>query len=202
MYSVPMALVDFIPVILFGIAAVIMQRDFYEKMSKGVFALFAAGTIDVFMAGFLKALYKLLFALGVCDFQPLTQMFFPVQAIGFLLAGIAATRMLAGSRKETKLMAAVPPFAGTFIFVTLMVLGLGAMDLSLVRLAKRMKKGFALALFAASFVLCLMMGYLSSKDFTQSYMNWAAELVNLLGQGSLLWGVMILHRAGLADELN
>ena len=202
MYSVPMALVDFVPVILFGIAAVIMQRDFYEKMSKGVFALFAAGTIDVFMAGFLKALYKLLFALGVCDFQPLTQMFFPVQAIGFLLAGIAATRMLAESRKGTKLMAAAPPFAGTFIFVTLMVLGLGAMDLSLARIARRMKKGLALALFVASFVLCLMMGYLSSKDFTQSYMNWAAELVNLLGQGSLLWGVMILHRAGLADELN
>jgi protein-S-isoprenylcysteine O-methyltransferase Ste14 len=86
--------------------------------------------------------------------------------------------------------------------VTLMVLGIGAMDLSLARIARRMKKGLALALFVASFVLCLMMGYLSSKDFTQSYMNWAAEMVNLLGQGSLLWGVMILHRAGLADELN
>lgn len=200
MYSVPMALVDFIPVILFGIAAVMMQRDFYDKMSKGVFALFAAGTIDVFMAGFLKALYKLLFALGVCDFQPLTQMFFPVQAIGFLLAGIAATRMLADGRKGTKVMAAAPPFTGTFIFVTLMVLGLGAMDLSLARIAKRMKKGLALVLFIASFVFCLTMGYLSSQDFTQGYMNWAAELVNLLGQGSLLWGVMILHKAGLADE--
>lgn len=200
MYSVPMALVDFVPVVLFGIAAVIMQRDFYDKMSKGVFALLAAGTIDVFMAGFLKALYKLLFALGVCDFQPLTQMFFPVQTIGFLLAGIAATRMLAGRGKETKVMAAAPVFSGTFIFVTLMVLGLGAMDLSLARIAKRMNKGLALVLFIASFVFCLMMGYLSSKDFTQSYMNWAAELVNLLGQGSLLWGVMILHKAGLADE--
>ena len=43
------------------------------------------------MAGFLKALYKLLYALGVCDFQPLTQRFFPVQALGFLLAGCGET---------------------------------------------------------------------------------------------------------------
>ena len=87
MYSVPMALVDFIPVLFFGAAAVMLQRDLYGKMVKGAYTLFAAGTIDVFMAGLLKALYKLLYALGVCDFQPLTQMFFPVQALGFLLAG-------------------------------------------------------------------------------------------------------------------
>ena len=46
-YSVSMALVDFIPVILFAVAAVMLQRDLYFKMSKGAFALFAAGTIDI-----------------------------------------------------------------------------------------------------------------------------------------------------------
>ena len=55
-FSVSMALVDFIPVILFTIASVILMRDLYNKMSKGAFALFAAGTIDVTCAGALKAL--------------------------------------------------------------------------------------------------------------------------------------------------
>ena len=53
--SVPMAIVDFIPVGLFLAAAVILQRDLYNKMSKGAFALFSAGTITVFVAGCFKA---------------------------------------------------------------------------------------------------------------------------------------------------
>ena len=197
MYSVPMAIVDFIPVLLFAAAAVLLQRDLYSRMSKGVFALFAAGTIDVFLAGFLKALYKLLYAAGVCDFQPLTQMFFPVQAIGFLLAGIAMLRVIPGKKDPQVLgAAAVPVFKGTVVFVALMVLGLGAMDFSLFRIAAGKKKKLACVLFAVSFFFCLCMGYLSSKDFTRSYMNWAAEAVNIIGQGSFLWGVLILHRAG------
>ena len=196
MYSVPMALADFIPVLLFAAAAVLLQRDFYDRMKKGVFALFAAGTIDVIAAGFLKALYKLLYAMGVCEFQPLTQMFFPVQAIGFLLAGVAMTRAAAAPSKKEKLLAAAPPlFTGTFVFVAFMVLGLGAMDFSLVRLAAKQKKPLACVLFIVSFLFCLMMGYLASRDFTQSYMNWAAELVNIVGQGSLLWGVLLYRKS-------
>ena len=76
-FSVGMALVDFIPVVLFAAASVILMRDLYNKMSKGAFALLAAGTIDVAFAGALKALYKLLYAAGVCDFTPLSDMFFP-----------------------------------------------------------------------------------------------------------------------------
>ena len=201
MYSVPMALVDFLPVLLFAAAAVLLQRDLYNKLSKGAFTLFAAGTIDVILAGFLKALYKLLYAAGFCDFQPLTQMFFPVQAIGFLLAGLAILRVGAKRGDEKTLAVAAPAlFKGTFVFVGLMVLGLGAMDFGLARLALRNKKPLACVLFAVSFVFCLGMGYLASRDFTQSYMNWAAEGVNVVGQSSLLLGTLILHRAGLAEE--
>ena len=61
-FSVSMALVDYIPVILFASAAVILIRDLYSKMTKGAFALFAAGVIDVTIAGALKATWKLLYA--------------------------------------------------------------------------------------------------------------------------------------------
>ena len=67
-FSIAMAIVDFIPVIFFGAAAVLLQRDLYNKMSKGVYALFAAGTIDVVAAGALKAVYKVLYAAGVQKF--------------------------------------------------------------------------------------------------------------------------------------
>ena len=37
-FSVSMALVDYIPVIVFAVATIILQRDLYNKMSKGAFA--------------------------------------------------------------------------------------------------------------------------------------------------------------------
>ena len=200
-FSVSMALVDYIPVLFFAIAAVLLQRDLYHKMCKGSFALFAAGTINIICAGGLKATYKLLYALGVCDFQALDHMFFPVQSIGFLLAGIGVLAMLCHKQgKETMYAAAIPPvFSGTFVFVGLMVAGLGCMDAGLSVIAAKMKKPGVIFCFALSFLCSLCMGYLSSQDFAQASMNWIAEGVNVVGQGALLIGVVQLHKAGLAD---
>ena len=46
-FSIGMALVDYIPVILFAVAAVILMRDLYDKMGKTAFALFSAGVIEM-----------------------------------------------------------------------------------------------------------------------------------------------------------
>lgn len=193
-----MALADYVPVICFAGASVLLMRDLYNKMSKGAFALFAAGTIDVFFAGALKALYKLLYAAGVCDFQPLNAMFFPVQSIGFLLAGVGIMAMLCHRQSGRTVLAVAPPvFGGTFVFVALMVIGLGMMDAVLCVLSVRLKKPLLSVLFIVSFVSSLCMGYLSSRDFTRASMNWIAEGVNMLGQGALLAGVVSLHKSGL-----
>lgn len=199
-FSVPMALVDFIPVLLFAVAAIMLQRDLYNKMSKGAFALFATGTIDIIFAGFLKALYKLLYATGICDFKPLSEMFFPVQSLGFLLAGIGITAMLFHRQGEGAALSVVPPvFSGTLIFVTAMVLGVALIYFVLCVVAVKMKKPLMIVLFFMSFLCYLCMGYLSTRDFSQSYMNWIAEAINIIGQGLLVTGVILLRKYGLAD---
>ncbi|MBE5794599.1 MAG: hypothetical protein E7323_07980 [Clostridiales bacterium] len=199
-FSVAMALVDYIPVLFFAVAGVILMRDLYSKMSKGAFALFAAGVIDVTIAGALKATWKLLYAAGICDFAALNAMFFPVQSIGFLLAGIAMLAMLVHPQTERAALAVAPPvFTGTFVFVGLMVAGLGMMDTVLCILAAKLKKPWLIAVFAVSFVCSLGMGYLSSKDFAEAAMNWIAEGVNVVGQGLLLLGAVLLHKAGLRE---
>ena len=200
-FSVAMALVDYVPVVLFAIAAVILQRDLYDKMSKGAFALFAAGTVNIFCAGFLKATWKLLYAAGICDFQALDAMFFPVQSIGFLLAGLGIVAMVCFRQKGTRVYtaAAAPAvFSGTFLFVGLMVAGLACMNTGLSYVAVKMKRPAAVVCFVVTFVCCMGMGYLSSQDFAQASMNWIAEGVNVVGQGALLAGALILHKAGLA----
>ena len=63
------------------------------------------------------------------------------------------------------------------------------LDTGLCILAKKVKKPALIAIFVVSFVCCLGMGYLSSKDFEKASMNWIAEGVNFCGQGLFLLGV-------------
>ena len=108
--------------------------------------------------------------------------------------------MLVHKQSKSTLMAVAPPvFSGTFVFVGLMVAGLGIMDVALCILAKKLKKPYLIFIFALSFICSLCMGYLSSQDFAQASMNWIAEGVNVVGQGTLLVGAYLLHKNGLAD---
>ena len=197
-FSVPMALADYVPVILFAVAAVLMQRDYYNKMPKYAFACLAAGCVNAFLAGFLKATWKLLYAMGVCDFQVLNMMFLPVQSIGLLLTGFGLVLMLC-AKKQVMLAAAPPVFTGTFVFIAMMVLGLGAMCAALSVVAVKMKKKGLIVVFVLTFLCYMAMGYLASREGNSAAMNWVEQGVNTLGQALLLFGVIRLHRAGLRE---
>ena len=181
-YTVFMAIMDFVPVVLFAIAAVILQRALYPRMSKGAFALFAAGTINIICAGGLKALYKLLYALKICDFKVLSDLFFPVQSIGFLLAGLGVVAMLTHKQGEKVYSVAPAAFSGTMIFVVLITLGTIMLEGGLMVLAARKKSAVAVVLLIVSLICLLAMGYISSRDFDLSYWNWIAEGINIAGQ--------------------
>ncbi len=199
-FSIPMALVDFIPVLFFGVSMILLQRDLYNKMYKGAYALFAAGTINIFAAGFLKATWKLLYAAGICDFAALNTMFLPVQSIGFLLAGLGIVGMLCWKRKGAVALAVAPPlFTGSFVFIMMMVLGLGSICTCLSILAVKMKKKGAVVLFVLAFLCSMGMGAMSGQDSTQAWVNWTEEAINCVGQGLLMSGVLVLHKAGLGQ---
>ena len=192
MITLPMALTDYIPVILFLTSAVILQRGLYDRMSKGDFALFSAGTIMSITAGLFKATWKLLMALEICDFERLSQCFFPMQSVGFLLAGIALLGMVFADQKTEA--GAVAVYSGTMIFVTLTILGMLGMCVGLSVEAKRRKKTPAMVMFIIAFIFMLTMGYLSTRDFEQASMNWIAQGVNTVGWLVFLCGSRILTK--------
>ena len=192
-FSIPMAIVDFIPVILYFLATNIVAKDLRHRMSSINRVLYRIGTLMVVIAGSLKALYKLLYAAGVGDFQWMSNQMFSNQAIGFLVAGVILCSAVVGKKNKR-----VNGFIPTMALVGIMVVGLAASNASLSYVASKMKKGGALACFIISFFLCMMMGYLSPKSFDQAYMNWAAEGINIVGQGLLYLGCRILHKAGLS----
>ena len=199
-FSVAIGLMDFVPVAFFAVTAVILLRDLYNKMFKGAYALLAAGTINVFTAGFCKALWKLLYAAGICDFAALEHMFLPLNSLGLLLVGISLVGMLCWKRKDAVMLSVAPAvFSGSFVFIMMMVVGLGGMCAVLSILAAKMKKKGAIVLFVLSFACAMGMGYMSSQDSTLAWVNWVEQSINTVSQLCLMLGVITLHKAGLAD---
>ena len=198
-FTVPMALIDYLPVIFFGVTAVLLLRDLYNKMFKGAYALLAAGSVNVFLAGFCKATWKLLYAAGICNFVALEEMFMPVNSLGLLFVGLSLIGMLIWKRKSAVLSVAPPVFASSMPFIMMMVLGLGGLCVGLSILSAKMKKGKFMVLFILSFVCAMAMGYMSSQDSTQNWVNWVEQSINTISQACLMLGVIALHRNGLKD---
>ncbi|MBP3870567.1 MAG: hypothetical protein J6E46_06300 [Faecalicoccus sp.] len=191
-FTIPMAMADFIPVILFALSMMIVFKDLNKRMNTLTKGLFGLGSILVTLAGCLKASYKLLYALGIGDFIWMNNQFFANQAIGFVLAGVGLTMLVS---KGTKTYGLIP----TMALVGLMVVGLGAMDASLAYIANQLKQKKAMVLIIVSFFFSMAMGYLSSKNFDGAFMNWIAQGINIAGQACLYVGCSLLHKAGLKN---
>ena len=193
--TVPMALMDFVPVLLFGAAWVILYRDLKNKLNLCSGILLPLGAGLVFLAGFLKATWKMQKALGVPAVELFNKMMFPTQSVGFLLMAVGMLALMYGKRKSARSL--------TMVWVMLTVLGNLGASAGLVWIASKVKKA-AVPLFIVAFVCSMMMGYLSSRDFAQASMHWIAQSVNTLGQTLLLVGALLVHKAGLSapDALN
>ena len=79
----------------------------------------------------------------------------------------------------------------------MMTAGIGMICVSMSVLAKKLGKPVLIIFFVLALIAMLGMGYLSSHDFTKASMNWIAQGTNIFGQGALLWGTWLMHRAGL-----
>ena len=93
-FTIEMALVDYIPVILFAIAAFILIGDLKNKMGGLNHLIYSLGMIAIAVAGAGKATWKLLIAANIADIQILNELFMPTQSVGFLLAGLGLIIML------------------------------------------------------------------------------------------------------------
>ena len=193
--TVPMALMDFVPVLLFGAAWLILYKDLKNKLDLCSGVLLPLGAALVFLAGFLKATWKMQNAIGAAPVELFNKMMFPTQSVGFLLMAVGMLALMYGKRKSARSL--------TMVWVMLTVLGNLGASAGLVWIASKVKKA-AVPLFIVAFVCSMMMGYLSSRDFAQASMHWIAQSVNTLGQALLLVGALLVHKAGLSapDALN
>ncbi|MCQ2505969.1 MAG: hypothetical protein MJ113_02190 [Lachnospiraceae bacterium] len=193
--TVWMAIVDFIPVVLFFIAAVILQRDLYDKLVKGAYSLLAAGSIMVLVGGFFKALWKALYALNVCDYVLLDHSFFPMQGPGFLIFFAGLLGLFYTKDKNVKAYSAAPlVFTGTLPFIVMQILGLGGAHVSLTIFSIKNGNKKAPYYLAVAFVAMFAMGYLGAKFDNSSNMHWIAQLTNIVSMGAFLLGTISIHK--------
>ncbi len=193
-FTIEMALVDYIPVLFFTIAGIILLCDLKNKMNNLVFAIFTIGIIDIAIAGACKATWKLIYAASQVNIQFLNDIFFPTQSMGFLLAGAALVMMLVMKKNKGEVR-----HYSVMGYIIIMVAGLAFIDTALSIISVKLKRGGLIALFVVSFICSMGMGYISSKDFSEAIWNWIAEAINIVGQGALLIGTVSLHKNGLKE---
>ena len=193
-FTIEMALVDYIPVLFFTIAGIILLCDLKNKMNNLVFVIFTIGIIDIAIAGACKATWKLIYAASQVNIQFLNDIFFPTQSMGFLLAGAALVMMLVMKKNKGEVR-----HYSVMGYIIIMVAGLAFIDTALSIISVKLKRGGLIALFVVSFVCSMGMGYISSQDFSEAIWNWIAEAINIVGQGALLIGTVSLHKNGLKE---
>lgn len=202
--TVSMAIVDCIPVALFLWAAVILQRDLYHVLTKGAYSLVAAGSIMAFTGGMFKAAWKMLYALGVCDYVLLDHSLFTLQGPGFLLffLGLLGLYVKGGTNggekgKNVTLRSAAPVvFTSSLPFIVLQVVGLGGAQFALAIYGWKKGNRAVFVWYFIAFVFMLGMGYLGAKFDDSSGMHWIAQVTNIISMFAFLMGTMGMRKTG------
>ena len=194
-YPLSLAVFDFLPTLIFLTGAYFLVRIGLLCRGKPTGRMIMAGTLLVFLGGFLKATWKLLYAAEVADIQWMSQGQFVLSAIGFLGMCVAVILMARG-RKKTDIAKAGPVLAMAawkipFLFV-MTVASLGAEGI-LASMAFRRKATLAAAGFIIGVLGILAMGGLASAEQTLA-MQWVEESVNAVGQLGFMTGCIFLHR--------
>jgi hypothetical protein len=200
-YTVPLALFDYLPVLLSGLGALWLSRAAYGR-TPGVRPYALLGTALVVAGGFCKATWKLLVASGAGDFERLEQSLFPLLATGFSLL---AWSLLSGVRERAM---AWWPFAAVWglavvgalatrtvrpLFFTTVVLSL-AVTAYAIRLAQKGHERPAIWLFAAQVIGSLTLVPLQRLEPTLA-VQWLEESINTVAQGAFALGAWRVLRA-------
>lgn len=194
-YPLALASFDFVPVAFFLTGATFLVRSAIRMCGLRCGRLAIVGSLLVFMGGFLKAIWKLLFTIGVGDFQFLSESQFLLVAPGFLILLIVVFMMARRERVEEKTNAVLIPAISTWKIPLLIIMTLASMGVQgiLTFLAFRRNAKLAAVGFIVAFLSLVGMGALASGEQTLS-MQWIAQSVNSVGQlGFMVGSVAFFH---------
>jgi hypothetical protein len=190
-YPLSLALFDFLPNIAFLIGAYFLVRIAITQRSSACGRMAMAGSLLVFLGGFLKATWKLLYTVNVGDIQWMSQIQFILVAPGFLALLITAILTARGKKKVTMPIMAMA--AWKIPFLTIMTLSsMGAQGI-LTYMAFQRHARLAAVGFVIAFLCLVGMGAMASGEQTLAR-QWIEESVNTIGQLGFMMGSILLHQ--------
>ncbi len=210
-YTVPMALFDYLPVLLsaFGlwqIRALVLSRN--PRLS----ALMTLGICLAVGGGLCKATWKLIYAASGTDIAPLNAALFLGLAPGFVILcrgwftmasnasgamqlGQAVSIALALWSAALLLATGWPDTRYWFIaLLTLMTIANTVLVVALAMTAWRAQLRVASALFAVNLCMAFILSGLGRIEEQTAALQWIEESLNFVAQGGFAWAALQLRR--------
>lgn len=210
-WNLPLALLDIVPVVLFFMGYVNLLKAFYPRMTPAQYSMLSSGGMMVFLAGFLKVIWKFLYVLEICDYAMISDAFFPIQSVGFMLLAVGMILHITGKKSEEtetdsssnsdyENFSVVPLVTTKVPFIILTAVGTLFFYGSLALLGTRQKNKINAVFFISAYAFNLIQAMFSVKfDHSMAVMHWLAEMVNILAQLCMWLGSRHL-RKGYEDE--
>lgn len=159
-FSLPLAIVDAVPVLLFLTNCILLGSAMHS-------ALFVAGAVFCFIAGFFKVVWKVSIAVSGNDHSWLNRVFLPVMLTGFVLLILGIVLAIHGHTVPSSFL------------------------LHLIRAGALVSFSIALIFLIALIVVRSVFG--KSKFNTSETLNWAGEGLNIGFQASVLSGILFMQ---------
>jgi hypothetical protein len=193
-YPLSLALYDFVPVTFFLVGAIFLVRMVTQMCGVRCRRFAIAGSLLVFLGGFLKAVWKLLYTTGVGDFQLLSESQFALSAPGFLVLLIVVIWMARGERMAGEGKAAIVLAIATWKIPLLIVMTLASMGVQGILAYTSFQRGEKLAAvgFIVAFLCLVGMGAMASGEQTLAW-QWMAQSINTVGQFGFMLGSILLY---------
>ncbi len=188
-----LALFDFLPTFAFLIGALFLIRMAFICCGISCGYMMMAGSILVFLGGFMKAVWKLLFVTGMANINWMSEAQFILLSIGFLAICISVILMARKLRAAPNLavLLGIVPWKLPFLFLMILT-SLGAEGI-LAYIAFRRNLRPAAAGFIVAVMGILAMGVFAGGDQSVA-MQWIEEVVNTIGQFGFMLGCILLDR--------
>ncbi len=208
--SVVMGIVDVVPVVIFLIANLKLMGALHNKLSYNKYAMLSAGAYMLFFGGICKILWKFLYAFKVCDYVTLTECFFPMQSIGFILLCVGVGSAVFAKKlpkNETVVLgaaAAIPVVTTHMPFLLITLLAMTCFNVILVIGNIKLKNLRGVLWLVLSYIgmLCnCFIGVMANgSDEAVAIYHWIAEFSHIFAEVFLLICVIDMIKHGLKDK--
>jgi hypothetical protein len=190
-YALGLCLLDFVPNLAFLVGAYYLVRWVRLAGSPLSVAAMITGSSLVFLGGTLKAIWKLLYTVGIGDFWLLSELQFILLAPGFL--AMLASVLLVLKQERTRWETGLPAMALWKIpLLATMTLASLALQGILSYIAFRRKAYLAAAMYVVAILCMLSLAGLASGEQTIAR-QWIEEGINTTGQIAFALGSYLVY---------